>query len=81
MKGMSLIAFGRKIVGKRDRKISCLVVAAQALLVLPGWREKRLGKEMPACQCQRKDLLNSLLGVLIGDGAFWVRFGPGMGNF
>jgi hypothetical protein len=30
MKGMSLIASGRKIVGKRDRRISCLVVGAQA---------------------------------------------------
>jgi hypothetical protein len=30
MKGMSLIASGRKIVGKRDQKISCLVVGAQA---------------------------------------------------
>jgi hypothetical protein len=30
MKGMSLIASGRKIVGKRGQKISCLVVGAQA---------------------------------------------------
>ena len=44
MKGMSLIASGRKIVGKRDRKISYLVVAAQASTGSAGLEREKIGE-------------------------------------